>query len=131
LKGALVVLGSLVFELSTLSFVFAVCCLLFADKNKTRRQLSLAAGRSRIVCARFGLSAQEHDRQPATSVVVMPMSIVAVTCSNHRCGFIPDEQATCQTLVSFTLIHTAALARCASELRRAETVLTVWSALNG
>jgi len=35
--------------------------------------------------ARFGLLAQEHDHQPAT-VVVMPMSIVAVTCSKHHLG---------------------------------------------
>jgi precorrin isomerase len=45
--------------------------------------------------ARFGLLAQEHDHQPAT-VVGMPMSIVAVTCSKHRFGFIPDQQVTCQ-----------------------------------
>jgi len=45
--------------------------------------------------ARFGLLAQEHDRQP-TTVVVMPMCIEAATCSKHRSGFIPDEQATCQ-----------------------------------
>ena len=76
------------------------CCprLLWLYKNKTRRQLSLAAGHSRIVFSRFGLSAQEHDRQPATSMVVMPVSIVAVICSKHRSGFIPDEQGSCQTL---------------------------------
>jgi len=108
-------LWSFVFGFWALVFVlccslFAVCCLLFAGQNKTRRQLSLAAGYWRIVFARFGLSAQEHDRQPAT-VVVMPMSIVAVICSEHRLGFIPDEQATCQILSSSALIHTAALAR--------------------
>jgi hypothetical protein len=84
---------------------------LFAGQKKTRRQLSLAAGDSKIVIARFGLSAQEHDRQPATSMVVMPMSIVAVICSKHRLGFIPDEPATCQILSSSGLIHTGALAR--------------------
>jgi len=87
---------------------FAVCCSLFAGQNKTRRQLSLAAGYWRIVFARFGLSAQEHDRQPAT-VVVMPMSIVAVICSKHGSGFIPDEQPTCQ-------IHLKGA--CSAELRR-------------
>ena len=86
-------LWSLVSGLWSCALLFAV--LLFAGQNKTRRQLSLAAGYWRIVFARFGLSAQEHDRQPAT-VVVMPMSIVAVICSKHGSGFIPDEQPTCQ-----------------------------------
>jgi hypothetical protein len=95
-------LWSLVFGFWFLVFVlcalcFAVRCprLLFAGQKKTRRQLSLAAGDSKIVCA-IDLSAQEHDRQPATSMVVMPMSIVAVTRSKHRSGFIPEEQLTCQ-----------------------------------
>jgi hypothetical protein len=69
---------------------------LFAGQKKTRRQHSLAAGYSKIVFCAIGLSAQEHDRQPATSMVVMPMSIVAVTRSKHRSGFIPDEQRSCQ-----------------------------------
>jgi hypothetical protein len=89
---------------------FVHCSCLLLQKNKTRRQLSLAAGDSKIVIARFGLSAQEHDRQPATSMVVMPMSIVAVICSKHCSGFIPDAQATCQILSSSALIHTVALA---------------------
>jgi hypothetical protein len=40
--------------------------------------------------ARFGLLAQEHDHQPAT-VVVMPMSIVAVICSKHHLGLYPTN----------------------------------------
>ena len=96
-------LWSLVFGFWSLCFVlctlyFAVRCprFLFAGQKKTRRQLSLAAGSFEIVFARFGLSAQEHDRQPATSMVVMPMSTVAVTRSKHRSGFIPEEQLNCQ-----------------------------------
>jgi hypothetical protein len=67
--------------------LLAVNCLLFAvrcSKNKPAASFHW----QRVIenrFTRFGLSAQEHDRQPAT-VVVMPMSIVAVICSKHRSG---------------------------------------------
>jgi hypothetical protein len=99
---------SLVFVLWSLSFV--LCCLLSAVCWTKQNPLPVFVGSGSFEnrLARFGLLAQEHDRQPAT-VVVMPMSIVAVICSKHRSGFIPDEQATCQILISSALIHTMAL----------------------
>ena len=75
--------------------------MLFAGQKKTRRQLSVAAGDLKIVFARFRLSAQEHDRQPATSMVVMPMSIVAVICIKHRLGLYP----TSKQLVKFLMVN--------------------------
>jgi hypothetical protein len=72
---------------------FAVCCLLDKIKPAASFRWQRVIGESFF--ARFGLLAQEHDHQPAT-VVGMPMSIVAVTCSKHRLGFIPDQQVTCQ-----------------------------------
>ena len=101
---------SLVFGLWPLVFVpcallFAVRCLPSAVYRTKQNPLPAFVGsgwfENRL--ARFGLLAQEHDRQPAT-VVVMPMCIVAVICSKHRSGFIPDEQATCQILSSSALI---------------------------
>jgi hypothetical protein len=82
---------SLVFGLCCLSFV--LCCLLDKIKPAASFRWQRVIGESFF--ARFGLLAQEHDHQPAT-VVGMPMSIVAVTCSKHRLGFIPDQQVTCQ-----------------------------------
>jgi len=86
---------SLVFGLCCL--LSAVCCLLFTVCWTKQNPLPAFVGSGSFEnrLARFGLLAQEHDRQPAT-VVVMPMCIEAATCPKHRSGFIPDEQATCQ-----------------------------------
>jgi hypothetical protein len=76
------------------ALLFAVFCLL--DKTKQNPPPAfVGSGSFENRLARFSLLAQEHDRQPAT-VVVMPMCIEAATCSKHRSAFIPDEQATCQ-----------------------------------
>jgi hypothetical protein len=118
-------LWSLVFGLWSLVFgfwflVFGFCALCFVlcgslstfavllDKNKTAASFRWQRVIRKSLLRAFELSAQEHDPQPATSMVVMPMSIVAVICSKHRLGFIPDEPATCQILSSSALIHTVA-----------------------
>jgi hypothetical protein len=113
LKGALVVDWSLVFGLWSLVFGFwslcfvlcalpfavHVCCLL--DKRKPAASFRWQRVIRESFLRAFGLSAQEHDHQPATSMVVMPMSIVAVTCSEHR----PRLYLTSKQLVKFPMVN--------------------------
>jgi hypothetical protein len=41
----------------------------------------------------------QHDRQPATGVVVMPITMMAVIGAKHCSGLIPEPPAGCQTLL--------------------------------
>ena len=44
---------------------------------------------------------REHDRQPATSVVVMPIRMMAVTVvAKHRLGLIHEPARGCQILAA-------------------------------
>jgi hypothetical protein len=44
---------------------------------------------------------REHDRQPATRVVVMPICMMAVIVIDKHCsGLIPESAADCQSVIS-------------------------------
>jgi hypothetical protein len=68
-------------------------------ENKTRRQLQVGSGFGIVFALVSGLVQRvQHDRRPATGVVVMPVSMMVATCAEHCPGLIPDERHACQTL---------------------------------
>lgn len=70
-----------------------------ATKVKTRRQLRVGSGVLESSLRWFELVQRvEHDRRPATGVVVMPVSMMVATCAEHCPGLIPDEPDSCQYL---------------------------------
>src|SRR5687767_6792179 len=70
-----------------------------ATKVKTRRQLRVGSGFWNRLCAGSSLVQRvQHDRRPATGVVVMPVSMMVATCAEHCPGLIPDEPDSCQYL---------------------------------
>ena len=69
-------------------------------KIKTRRHLR---GWQRVfwnrLCAGSSLVQRvQHDRRPATGVVVMPVSMMVATYAEHCPGLIPDKRHPCQIL---------------------------------
>lgn len=58
-----------------------------------------------IVLRWFGLVQRlQHDRRPATGVVVVPVSMMMATCVEHCPGLIPDNRDACQTFPDGALL---------------------------
>ena len=78
-------------------------------KKKTRCRVS-GSGFSNRICAFLACFCQrrEHDRQPATCVVVMPVGMMAVTVRAKHCvGLIPESVLSCQ--MYWTPVQSSAL----------------------
>jgi hypothetical protein len=77
-------------------------------QKKTRGRVDLGSGFWESF-SRLLVSVRErvqHDRQPATAVVVMPISMMAAICKKHCPGLIPDAPVDCQTLSPELVVST-------------------------
>jgi hypothetical protein len=70
-------------------------------KKKTRRRFGFGSGFGIVICACLVPVRQRlHDRQPATGVVAMPITMMAAIIRKHCSGFITDAATACQTILA-------------------------------
>jgi len=68
-------------------------------ENKNPPPVSVGSGFWNRCRAGYGsVERVQHDRRPATGVVVMPVSMMMATCAEHCPGLIPDRRYACQIL---------------------------------